>query len=436
MPVRILIMALPVKAHVYPHVPLAWALRAAGHEVCVASQPDLVDEIAETGLTVVPVGEALNLEDAITAMPMESDRTLNPWDLMRMDEFAGDDLDDDFVHGVSLVMTTLGFPPVSYGGLVDDLVGFARAWKPDLVIWDMLVFAGPVAARACGAAHARMVFGVDLLGVMRERFRAVQARRPPELREDPMREWLEPELARFGCPFGEDVIVGQWTIDPVPPSMRLPTGTHRVPLRHVPYSGGTTVPAWLREPPRRRRVCLTLGLSRRELAGRERAVVSELLEGVADLDIEVVATLNADQLATVARVPDNVRTVDFAPLHELLPTCAASIHQGGFGTMQTVLAHGVPQIVLPSGLWDTTLKARLVAEAGAGLYVEPDRLTAAGLRDMLVRVLDEPSFTAGADRLAAEIRDMPSPSEVVPVLEKLTAEHRASATAPAASLQP
>ncbi|WP_344979378.1 activator-dependent family glycosyltransferase [Streptosporangium fragile] len=426
---RVLIMALPVKAHVYPHVPLAWALRSAGHEVCVASQPDLVDEIAETGLAVVPVGEALNLEDAINTMPMESDKRLNPWDLMRMEEFSHDGLDDDFVHGVSLVMTTLGFPPVSYGGLVDDLVDFARVWRPDLVIWDMLVFAGPVAAKACGAAHARMVFGLDLIGRMREKHREVMARRPAELREDPMREWLEPELARFGCAFTEDVVVGQWTIDPVPPSMRLPTGLHHVPIRHVPYSGGTTIPAWLRERPRKRRVCLTLGLSRRELAGRERAVVSELLEAVADLDVEVVATLNAAQLAAVSEVPDNVRTVDFAPLHELLPTCAASIHQGGFGTMQTVLAHGVPQIVLPSGLWDTTLKARLVRDAGAGLYAEPDRLTAAGLREMLVRVLDEPSFAAGADRLRAEIRDMPSPSEVVPVLRKLTAEHRAYGTA-------
>lgn len=101
------ILALPVKAHVYPHVPLAWALRAAGHEVCVVSQPDLVDEIAETGLTVVPVGEALNLGEGIKAMPMESDRMLNPWDLMKMAEFSRDDLSYNFVHGVSLVMTTL-----------------------------------------------------------------------------------------------------------------------------------------------------------------------------------------------------------------------------------------------------------------------------------------------------------------------------------------
>ncbi|MGS2642369.1 activator-dependent family glycosyltransferase [Streptosporangium sp. LJ11] len=424
---RVLILALPVKAHIYPHVPLAWALRAAGHEVCVASQPDLVDEIAETGLAVVPVGEALNLSEAIKAMPMESDRMLNPWELMRMAEFARDDLDDDFVQGVSLVMATMGFSPIFLGGLVDDLVDFARSWRPDLVIWDMLALAGPVAAKACGAAHARVVFSLDLIGRMRRRHREIMARRPPEAREDPMRELLEPELARFGCSFTEDVVVGQWTIDSLPPSMRLATGLRRMPVRHVPYSGGATIPGWLREPPRRRRVCLTLGLSRRELAGAERVVVSELLEAVADLDVEVVATLSADQLDGVPEVPDNVKVVDFVPLHELLATCTASVHQGGFGTMQTVLANGVPQIVLPSGLWDTALKGRLVQDAGAGLYADLDTLTAAGLREMLTRVLDEPSFAKNADRLRAEMRGLPAPSEVVPVLQRLTGEHRPGA---------
>lgn len=302
---------------------------------------------------------------------------------------------------------------------------FARFWRPDLVIWDMHAFAGSVAAKACGAAHARVIFGLDLIWRMREKHREAMARLPSEARGDPMRELLEPELARFGCVFAEDVVVGQWTIDSLPPSMRLPTELHHMLVRYMPYSGGTTISAWLRERPSNRRVCLTLGLSRWELAGRERVIVSELLEAVADLDVEVVATLSTDQLADVPEVPGNVRIMDFAPLHELFPTYAASIHQGGFGTMQSVIAHSVPQIVLPSGLWDTALKARLVQDSRAGLYVEPDRFTAAGLREMLVRVLDELSFTKGVDRLRAEIQDMPPPREVVQDLQKLTAEHRA-----------
>jgi UDP:flavonoid glycosyltransferase YjiC (YdhE family) len=44
-------------------VAVAWALRAAGHDVRVAAQPDLADAIVQAGLTAVPVGNALDLAE-------------------------------------------------------------------------------------------------------------------------------------------------------------------------------------------------------------------------------------------------------------------------------------------------------------------------------------------------------------------------------------
>src|SRR5438067_1681305 len=42
--------------HLYPLVPLAWACRAAGHEVRIAGPPALVDAIVHTGLSGVVTG--------------------------------------------------------------------------------------------------------------------------------------------------------------------------------------------------------------------------------------------------------------------------------------------------------------------------------------------------------------------------------------------
>ncbi|TDC44512.1 glycosyl transferase family 28, partial [Actinomadura sp. KC345] len=124
-------------------------------------------------------------------------------------------------------------------------------------------------------------------------------------------------------------------------------------------------------------------------------------------------------------VPDNVRVVDFVSLNELLPSCSAVVHQGGFGQVQTALAHGVPQVVLPNGQWDTVPRARQVEEFGVGLSVaDPDRVTPEELRAKLVRVLDEPSFAERAAAVRAEMLATPTPSDIVPVLEKLTHEHR------------
>lgn len=428
---RVLFTTLPFKAHAYPRVPLAWALRAAGHDVRFASNPDLVDEIARTGLPVTPVGDPLapaemmaGIREREAAAREADDDPPDPGVLMRMDQDPAE-LTYDQMHGLFTVMTTLVFRNLSPDRTIEDLVALSREWRPDLVVWDPLGFAGAIAAEAVGAAHSRLMYGLDLVGRMRQGYLDRVRQLPPELREDPLQEWLAPVLGRYGARFDEDVVTGQWTVDPGPAWMRLPVDHHYVTVRPVSYNGRATVPHWLRDPPPRRRICLTLGLSHREVLGGNRLDIGELLRGVAGLDVEVVATLDADQLATVAQVPPNVRAVGFAPLNELLPSCAAVIHQGGTGTTQTALAHGVPQVLLPGDLWDTRLKADQLAGSGAVVVVpDAERLTADELRAALVRVLDDPACAAAADRLRTDLLAAPAPSQVVPVLELLTAAHR------------
>ena len=48
---RVLMTSVAVEAHFNGMVPLAWALRAAGHEVHFASHPALTEPIAAAGLT-------------------------------------------------------------------------------------------------------------------------------------------------------------------------------------------------------------------------------------------------------------------------------------------------------------------------------------------------------------------------------------------------
>ncbi|MFD7395846.1 activator-dependent family glycosyltransferase [Streptomyces virginiae] len=432
---RVLFTTLAAATHLHAQVPLAWALRAAGHEVCVASQPDLADDIVRSGLTAVSVGQALDPGQWADVSPLTEQEVRVEgniwnaqggiaWELFDLCELRPERLTYDYMQCVLTAWTSHSFRQTSSPGTVDDLVAFARRWRPDLVIWDPTTFAGAIAAMATGAAHARLMFGFDVIGRMRQSYRAALRERPPEHREDPFEEWLGPLLRRHGREFGEEAVLGQWTIDPVPTSLRLDVDHPYLPVRYVPYNGHAAVPGWLRRPADRRRVCLTLGRSFRELLGGDRASVAELLDAVAELDIEVVATLNSAQLAVLPRLPDNVRAVDFVPLDALLPSCSAIIHHSGSGTTQTALAHGVPQVVVPAPMLDNLLKARRVEDAGAGLYVRDVRaLTAAGLRDLLVRVLEEPSFTLRAGALRREMLGTPSPREIVPALERLTAAH-------------
>ncbi|KKZ75102.1 activator-dependent family glycosyltransferase [Streptomyces showdoensis] len=432
---RVLFVTLAATPHFFVQVPLAWALRAAGHEVRVASQPDLVEAITAAGLPAVPVGPRLAQDESVEELRRRqekaAERLADPPDaqaLMRMTEDRPERLTPAFLDGLFTVMTSSIFQNFSAEETVDDLVALTRRWRPDLVVWDTLMMGGSIAARACGAAHARLLYGLDLVGTMRRHHRASLAARPRALREDPLAEWLQWTAARHGGGFSEDLVTGQWTLDPAPAPLRTPTDLPWVPVRHVPYNGRATLPDWLREPPSRPRICLTLGLSFREVMGGEQASVPVLLEALAELDAEVVATLDAGQLAETGRLPANVRAVDFVPLDALLPSCSAIVHQGGFGTSQNALVHGVPQIVVPNDLWDLHPRADLVVRSGAGLRPSgPGPLTPEELRGLVTRVLREPSYARNAARLRDEIAGMPSPAELVPVLEGLTRRHRRSA---------
>ncbi|MFD7229141.1 activator-dependent family glycosyltransferase [Streptomyces sp. NPDC059881] len=435
---RVLFTTFAARSHMYAQVPLAWALRAAGHDVRIAGQPDLADDIIRAGLTAVPLGEPLDQAgDAATI----DDRALEPgaaddshavdmttWtETLDIAETAPDRLTPDYTQGVFAAYAPLIFRYFSWE-MTDDLVRYARWWRPDLVVWDTLTFAGPIAALVSGAAHARLLFGLDLVGAMRRHHLAGLQGRPEELRDDPMSEWLGWALGEYGRPFTEDAVTGQWTIDPVPDSLALPTDGLRVPMRYIPYNGPSVLPAWLHETPKRPRVCVTLGVSHQEVFGRDRSSVAEIVSAVAALDVEVVAALNTAQVAQLdEELPDNVRVVDFVPLDALLPTCAALISHGGAGTFQTALAHGVPHILIPDMIWDTARKARRLEEYGAGLRVaDVDDFSAVELRALLVRILDDPSFAERAARLREEIRATPAPGDIVPVLERLAALHRRS----------
>ena len=48
--------------------------------------------------------------------------------------------------------------------MVEGLTEFCRNWEPNLVIWEPVTYAGPIAAKACGAVHARFMWSLDLFG--------------------------------------------------------------------------------------------------------------------------------------------------------------------------------------------------------------------------------------------------------------------------------
>lgn len=455
---RIMITVFPAPAHFLPLVPYAWALQSAGHDVCVVAPPgypsgvavpDFAKEVNAAGLTMVPCGEPAPLSIHDRAYPgfaellptrRESDRYRAA---LGIDDPAERAIWDVFYHFA--LLTIRNYHPPEPRQDTDALVEFARDWRPHLVLWEPWFPAGAIAARVSGAAQARVLISPDDTGWAHERFATCGG--SPDAPAGLLAEVMRPLADHHGVEVDDELLLGQWTVDPCPPGMGLATGVPTVSVRYVPYTGAGVRQDWLRHRPSRPRVALTLGVSARAFLKGDWGRTAKLMEAVAGLDIEVIATLNENQLLDVpGGVPDNVRIVDYVPLDQLLPTCSAMISHGSIGTCMAAAAKGVPQLICDTdeslrlygtatadGIeWDlpgqkhqySTLTSAYVSERGAGVRLNHQTHSPDHMRTQLRRVLEDPSFREGARAVRDDWLAMPSPTGIVSTLEELTARHR------------
>ncbi|WP_131743097.1 activator-dependent family glycosyltransferase [Actinomadura roseirufa] len=429
---RVLFASWAWRTHFFNMVPLAWALHTAGHEVRVAGEPELVDAITGAGLTAVPVGSAETLKEKVARAQEEGVfPSAEEWEEIGPKVLELAHLPEEKLTWEQLAWKyrVLLVPKarIKNDSMVGDLVALCRSWGPDLVVWDSLTHAAPVAAATSGAAHARVLTTTDVEVGLRRNFLRMRDLAPPRAREDPMAEWLGELAGRYGAEFSEELITGHFTIDQLPESFRQESDLLYASLRYVPYNDPSVVPRWLSEPVRAPRVLMTLGMSSRDWTALESLSaeqVQETLDAVADLDIELVVTLPAEFSEKLERVPANTRVVEFVPLDAVIPSCSAVIRHGGVGGLNGSLLHGVPQLQIGSKVPDPDVKRRCLRAARAGDLLEPDEVSGPAIREALVRLLEDPAYRAGAQRLRREVLAQPTPNELVPELERLAARFR------------
>lgn len=413
---RVLFAALPERSHLYPMVPLAWAMTAAGHEVRMVNAPALTGIVTDTGLVSAPAGRDHGLHEAMKQAPETQDQDVANWSRLGPGEVDWPTIRDRYETSVPY-----GFAPYN-DPMIDDVAALAVSWRPHLVVRDPLCYAGAIAARACDAVHVRLLWSADVYSRARQTYLALKGQVPPEERVDPLADWLDKRGAPFGVSCDEELLHGQYTLDTLPPSMRPPTTLKALSMRYVPYNGDAVWWPWLREAPERSRVCLSLGTTNTEAYGGDYVSVPDILGALASLDIEVVAALLPQQREALVDIPANVRVVEGVALHTLLPSCSAVIHHGGWGTFATALVNAVPQLALSTNVVDLEWRGRSLERAGAGIHAHHSEVTA----DLVLRhtrqILEDPGFTSAAQRLRDEAVAMPSPRDMVATLEQLVAK--------------
>ncbi|MEU4349638.1 nucleotide disphospho-sugar-binding domain-containing protein [Streptomyces sp. NPDC023838] len=386
---RVLIMATPVPSHFTPIVPLAWALRTAGHEVLVVGQPDIVAPALAAGLPAFAIGDLYDAVEALTAKLPPGKRPNQAGRAQVSDQTP----------------FTLAMPWLMHARyLMKEYLEFAADWRPDLVVSDPMEFSALLVGGVLGVpvVHHRWdidPFADEVLGMARNLLGARFAR-----------HGLTGELP------GPSLV-----LDSCPPSVRGADTAGATPVRYVPYNGAGTLPQWLAEPAHGRRVAVTLGGLTASLNGVPlfRAVV-DALEGIED--VETVVTLPAAHHGELGPVGPSTRVVEPVPLNLFLDTCELVVHHGGTGTALTVCAFGLPQLVLPQ-IGNESLWAARLRERGAALELTDPAAQddPAAIRRAVRALLEDPAHRSGAREVAEEMATLPAPAALVPELEALAA---------------
>ena len=114
-------------------------------------------------------------------------------------------------------------------------------------------------------------------------------------------------------------------------------------------------------------------------------------QGLAGEPMQVVMTTgehrSLDELNLGPPAP-NIRIEAYVPHSDLMPKTSVVVCLGGAGTVFAALKAGVPLVVVPTE-WDKPENAQRVVEAGAGLRIEPRKLTAARLRAAVHRSAEQ-----------------------------------------------
>jgi UDP:flavonoid glycosyltransferase YjiC (YdhE family) len=382
---RVLFVTVPAAGHIFPMVPLAWALRADGHRVLVASW-DGADKVAQSGLQWVNVAPGLQMYAETFGRGGTSPAGAKlPEEFRRFMESDGRDRE---------AFTAL-FSHVN-DMVADAMVAAARDFAADLVLFECMSHSGLVAAAALGVPGVQYAVGFQLTGPM-------TAAALPH---------LAATFARHGVsdpPTEVDIIHN------VPASMAM--GLHgRWPVRPVPNSGGDNLPDWLARPADRRRVAVTLGTVSPSMSGLGR--LKRVVSAGAGVDAEFVVAMGGFDIGALGELPPNVRGANWLPWDALIDTCSAVIHHGGASVTLSGLQAGLPHLVLPDGA-DRDLHATALRDRGVAITAGPDDDISP---DMLRQLLFDDKLRSAAADVRAEVVAMPSPAAMARELVRLVGD--------------
>ncbi|MDA0567773.1 DUF1205 domain-containing protein [Streptomonospora sp. S1-112] len=358
---------------VFPQAPLARATRDAGHEILMAGPDTVTPTIAQAGLPPVSISAQTKqaLDPNLPGDPAEQMRYVGRW------------------YG----RTT--------ADALEPLQRIAADWRPDIVLGGGMFYPAALLGHILGVPTVLQPWGVLDAGGY----------------DEGANEALRPVLDRLGL---ERTPAPDLALNVAPPSLRGPVTKGVQPLRWIPGNLQRPLEPWMYTRGTTKRVLLTSG-SRVTREGTLHTMDVPTLRALAaaftDMGVETVIAVPDDVAPLLRGEGDGWPRAGWVPLDIVAPTCDLIVHHGGVGSNMTAMAAGVPQLIVreipSSGEMDPQVRF------GSLVDLPPKEQSVDNIRAACAKILADPSYAERARILAEEIAVLPTPAEVVAVLEVL-----------------
>lgn len=386
-------LAPPAHGHVNPTLPLVEELVARGHRVSYVTAEPLLETVANTGATVIPV----------------------EWKVGRDTPSDGPAFT---VEGLAQLFQGL----LAAGrGFLPELTERLRGEEVAAVCYDMFGVVGPALAHRLGVPSVALLPSFasnehfNMGSVLpdsgeAEQFAAVF-------------EGFRAQLAEFAAEEGADPAVfdmmggagSELKLVFIPRSFQVAGDTFDKRYRFIGPSLGSRATSSEWAPPEDASPLLFVSLG---TVFNECPEFFQLcLQAFGDTDWRVAMSLGGQRdLAELGPIPANFDVRPFFPQPVVLAHAQAFVSHTGMNSTMEALYHGVPIVSVPQ-MPEQALNGRRVQELGCGRQLDPETLTAEQLRQAVEELVGDPAVRANLDRVSREVRACGGAAEGADALE-------------------
>jgi UDP:flavonoid glycosyltransferase YjiC (YdhE family) len=403
LPRRFLFTTTAGYGHFHPLVPLALALKDAGHEVAFAAPAYLRQAVEAAGIDFFAAGGDREKDPEFQEL-MAQLRTMPP--------------------GPESERVIFGkvFTGVNPRLMVPDLVEIARTWKADMLIRESAEFGAVIAAEHLGLPYADVCPGAYLNGIVTFEHGANENLDPIRqswgLAPDPTLESLHRYLmVAYSPPTFAAVDIG------VPGA--YPATTEFFRPKFFDQAGDGTLPKWVSSMPEQPTVYVTLGTEANNMPGFYPGVLQTVIAGLREKAVNLIVTLGRDKdPEDFANQPPNVHIEQYIPQSLILPHCDLMVMHGGSNSLLQALDAGLPMVVVPL-IADQFFNGAAIRALQLGQVIDLEHLTPDTVWTAVWDVLQDPAYRQNVARMQSEMHSLPEITQAVVRVEQIVAAHEA-----------